>query len=129
MVNISRFGICAKYIPKLYFATRLGSNQLFMRSRNFSTDSTTAADAKVQRKIELNEQIGVDRLQRLFDDEIKDGDIVPVFKRALLYGNKIAIKDDSGEYSYRQLIDAALKLSVALDSYGNVCLRFVIQRL
>lgn len=111
---------CAKILPRWHITTQINRTFAF-RSDHLSADATaTAAAATIsQRKIELKEPIGVDRLQKLFDSEVKNGDIVPVFKRALLYGNKIAIKDTSGDYSYRQIFEAARKLSTKLSAYNG----------
>lgn len=40
--------------------------------------------------------------------------IRPVFENALTYGNKIAIKDEFGEYSYEQIYAGAAKISVEI---------------
>lgn len=44
---------------------------------------------------------------------------IPVFKRALLYGNSIAVKDQIGEYSYHQVLEGAVKLSKELTAHSN----------
>lgn len=72
-----------------------------------------------EQKMELNEPIGIDRLRKYFDNEIENGDCVPVFKRALLYGNRIAIKDSTGEYSYREILNGARKLAIELSAYNR----------
>lgn len=61
----------------------------------------------------------IDKLCNQFDNEVKNGDVVPIFKRALLYGDKIAIEDYNGKYSYRQILDAALTLSTKLSAYND----------
>lgn len=61
----------------------------------------------------------IDKLSNQFDNDVNNGDVVPIFKRALLYGDKIAIKDYNGKYSYRQILDAAQKLSAKLSVYNN----------
>lgn len=58
------------------------------------------------------------RIQKVFNDEEKSGEVVPIFKKALLYGHKIAIKDNIGEYSYNRLYIAAKKLSYQI---SNLC--------
>lgn len=40
--------------------------------------------------------------------------IIPVFKTALTYGNKIAIKDEFGEYTYDQIYNGAVKISLEI---------------
>lgn len=61
----------------------------------------------------------IDKLCNQFDNEVNNGDVVPIFKRALLYGDKLAIKDYNGKYSYRQILDSARKLSTKLSVYNN----------
>lgn len=117
--KLLRISNCLRHISKLHNATTI-NRTLVTLSGPLRADAAAAASVS-QRKIELKEPIGVDKLQHLFDNEVKNGDIVPVFKRALLYGNKIAVKDNTGEYSYRQILDAARKLSTELSahSYGK----------
>lgn len=54
------------------------------------------------------------RLQALLSKDL----VVPVFKKALLYDNKIALKDQHGEFSYGQLFSGAKKLSIQV---SNLC--------
>lgn len=54
-----------------------------------------------------------------FDNEVNNGDVVPIFKRALLYNDKIAIEDYNGKYTYRQILDAAVELSTKLSTYND----------
>lgn len=44
--------------------------------------------------------------------------ITPVFTTALTYGNKLAIKDEFGEYTYNQLYNGAAKISIEI---SKVC--------
>lgn len=98
---------------------------LTTRTGNLCGDATAAATEPKQqpqqqlRKIELKEPIGTDRLRKCFDNEIRNGECVPVFKRALLHGNRIAVKDNTGEYSYRQILDGARKLATQLSAYNS----------
>lgn len=64
---------------------------------------------------------GYDQLETLFDEEIKRGGVVPVFKRSLLYANHIAVEDSTGEYTYRQILDASKKLAAEIlaNTSGN----------
>lgn len=111
-----RFSYYVRHLSKWQFAVKI--NRTFVTSsQNVSADAAAAAQIP-QRKIELKNPIGVEKLQNLFDAETKNGDVVPVFKRALLYGNKIAIKDTTGDYSYRQILEAARKLSVELSEHS-----------
>lgn len=116
--TLLRLNVCVKNFSKWQFATRV--NRTFAtRSDNLSAEATAAASAPPPpRKIELKEPIGTDKLQHIFNNEVKNGDIVPVFKRALLFGNKTAVKDSTGNYSYRQILEAARKLSIELSKYS-----------
>ncbi|XP_073847361.1 acyl-CoA synthetase family member 3 isoform X2 [Musca autumnalis] len=44
--------------------------------------------------------------------------VVPIFKKALLYGNQVAIRDASGDYSYLQLYVNSKRLSKQI---SNIC--------
>lgn len=119
--TLLRFSFCAKNLSRWNSFAAAQINRTFAsRSSNLSADATAAA--ATSRRIELKDPIGTDKLQNIFNNEVKNGDIVPVFKRALLYGNKIAVKDPTGEYSYRQILEAARKLSTELSahSYGEL---------
>lgn len=67
----------------------------------------------------LKQSIDIDKLRNQFDNEVNNNDIVPIYKRALLHGDKIAIEDFNGKYSYRQILNAACKLSTKLSAYNN----------
>lgn len=60
----------------------------------------------------------VARLKYAFNEDLKKGQVVPVYKRALLYGDNAAIKDHQGEFSYMQIYQAAKRLSFQL---SNLC--------
>lgn len=115
--TLLRISVCVKNLSKWRNAATI-SRTLATVSGNLRADATAAAASIPQRKIELKEPTGVDRLQNLLDNEVKNGDIVPVFKRALLHGNKIAVKDNTGEYSYRQILEGARKLSTQLSAHS-----------
>ncbi|CAO1352657.1 unnamed protein product [Diamesa tonsa] len=65
-------------------------------SDNSSNKTTIPADSK---------------LQNLFNDEISQNLIVPVFKKALLYNQKVALKDQNGEFTYSDLFHGSKKLA------------------
>lgn len=65
-------------------------------SDNNSNKTTIPADSK---------------LQNLFNDEISQNLIVPVFKKALLYNQKVALKDQNGEFTYSDLFHGSKKLA------------------
>lgn len=58
------------------------------------------------------------RLSTLFEEEINRNLIVPPFKRALLHGDKSAIRDQTGDYSFIQIYGAAKRLALQI---SNVC--------
>lgn len=124
--TLLRFNVCIKSLSKFHHTVQ-PSYKYYQRtlatlSSNLRGDATATAPAHQQqqpRKIELKEPIGIDKLQKQFDNDIKNGDCVPVFKRALLHGNKIAVKDNTDEYSYRQLLEGARKLSIELSAYNR----------
>lgn len=87
-------------------------------SQGFAT-STKARDEKDKLKkftIEDENEI-LSKLISNFAEEEKAGDVVPVFKKALLYGHKAALKDEFGEYSYIKLYTAAKKLAFQISNF------------
>lgn len=57
------------------------------------------------------------RLTKLYDQELARNLIVPPFKRALLYGEKSAIRDQVGDYSFIQLYEAVKRLAVQISKH------------
>lgn len=62
------------------------------------------------------EQELVGRIKRQLDDQSARLGTVPVFQRALQYGNSVAIKDQNGEFSYARLYLGAKRLSADISS-------------
>lgn len=98
-------------------------------SRQQSTDAASATakgsfDGSVKSAGETADV--VDRLRRSFGDVLACGGVVPVYKQALLYGNKIAIKDQFGEFSYAQLYTGAKKLASQITNLCGSYLIFII---
>ncbi|XP_058830930.1 malonate--CoA ligase ACSF3, mitochondrial [Topomyia yanbarensis] len=58
------------------------------------------------------------RLTTLFEDESRRNLVVPPFKRALLYGEKSAIRDQTGDYSFIQIYEAVKRLALQI---SNCC--------
>lgn len=59
------------------------------------------------------------RAHEIVKKEINDGlNPVPVFKRAILNSQKVAVKDTKGEKTYSELLTGAFKLSKEI---SNVC--------
>ncbi|CAG4939065.1 unnamed protein product [Colias eurytheme] len=50
-------------------------------------------------------------LLNTFNQDIKAGGVVPVFRRALLFPSRVAVQDEQGSYTYAGLYQAANKLS------------------
>lgn len=67
------------------------------------------------------EQEIVGRLKRQLDDQSSRLGTVPVFQRALQYGNSVAIKDQNGEFSYARLYMGAKRLSADISSICGKC--------
>lgn len=57
------------------------------------------------------------RLTGLFEEETKRDLIVPVFKRALLYGEKSAVRDHTGDYSFIQIYEAVKRLALQISNH------------
>lgn len=64
------------------------------------------------------ESVSVEKLKYAYNEDIKNGQVVPVYKKALLHSTNIAIKDHQGEYTYMQLYQAAKLLSFQI---SNLC--------
>lgn len=59
------------------------------------------------------------KIQQLINADVKDGNPIPVFKKAILNNSKIAVKDlNLGEKSYSDLVTGSFKLSKQI---SDVC--------
>lgn len=58
------------------------------------------------------------RLAGLFEEEVQKNLVVPPFKKALLHGQKSAIRDQTGDYSFIQLYEAVKRLAIQI---SNIC--------
>lgn len=56
------------------------------------------------------------RLTKVYDQELASDLIVPPFKRALLYGDKSAVRDQVGDFSFIQLYEAVKRLAVQISN-------------
>lgn len=85
--------------------------------RSFAADATSATGKKEEtptvKQLHVNAE-QLDKLKAKFDGDVQAGKVVPVFKRALHYGNRIAIKDENGEYSYHQIYSGAKELAAEI---------------
>lgn len=57
------------------------------------------------------------RLTKLFEEETKRELIVPPFKRALVYGEKSAVRDHTGDYSFIQIYEAVKRLALQISNH------------
>lgn len=94
----------------------------YANRRLLSADAATVANRQNESNAASKNEAVVQKLQQLYEADVKDGGVVPAFKRSLLYGNKIAVKDDIGEYTYTQLFNGSKALATQLSS---VCGEFV----
>ncbi|KAJ0171409.1 hypothetical protein K1T71_012959 [Dendrolimus kikuchii] len=78
-------------------------NRLLRRPIGFATYKSAAAGIAV--KEEINSE-----LLNQFNQDIKDGGAVPVFRRALLFPTRVALQDEVGIYTYAGLHQAASAL-------------------
>lgn len=119
---VLRYGAKAQLLTKRFLCTVGRNNVTFCRY--YSADAAAAARNSVQSRgnnTESKDDIVQSKLKASFDKEVAKGVVVPTFKRALLYGNKTAIRDESGEYSYNQIYIGAKKLAKQFsDICGNV---------
>lgn len=118
---VFRYGAKAQLLAKRFLSI-VGRNNV-NSCRNYSADAAAAATNTVQNRGNTNkgkDDVVQKKLKASFDKEISKGAVIPTFKRALLYGNKIAIRDESGEYSYNQIYIGSKKLAKQLsDICGN----------
>lgn len=91
------------------------SNQILKNSTASSIAGQKSED-KLRKFTEEDEAENLQKLKLVFDEEVNQNGIVPVFKRALLYGNKIALKDVHGEYSYSRIYNGAKNLSIQISN-------------
>lgn len=109
-------------------AGRLSSYSVLSTSptvRYASADAATKSNGKKSTFDSKDEAEIVEKLKQTFANEQQDGGLVPIYKKALLYGNRIAIKDELGEYSYAQLFTAAKLLSTQI---SNLCGKYKFTR-
>lgn len=115
------FGANAHVLAKRSICT-IGCNY-YANRRRLSTDAATAANRQNDASVASKNEAAVQKLQQSYDADVKGGGVVPAFKRSLLYGNKIAVKDDVGEYTYNQLFNGSKKLAAQLSS---ICGAFIL---
>lgn len=118
-----RFGANAHNIAKRSIYN-VGCN-FYVNHRLLSADAATATNRQNEPSVTTKNEAAVQKLQQLYDADVKAGGVVPAFKRSLLYGNKIAVKDEIGEYTYNQLFSASKILATKL---SNICCEFITLR-
>lgn len=89
-----------------------------LASKSMTDDSHLHHQEVIKSLNSEEEQEIVTKLKNQLDSQSKTLGTVPVFKRALLYGNSVAIKDQNGEFSYAMLYMGAKKLSLDI---SNIC--------
>lgn len=80
----------------------------------YSNQITNKTKPNIAGTNEKTKPSGYDQLYNLFDKEIKQGGVVPIFKRSLLHANHIAVEDGTGEYTHRQILDASTNLTAEI---------------
>lgn len=97
-----------------------GPTSLYSSCRlSTKTEATTNASSSTANDVDHRQQsTAVAKLKYAFNEDLTNGKVVPVYKRALLYGDRLAIKDEMGQFSYMQLYQAAKRLSFQL---SNLC--------
>lgn len=122
MSHIIRIGShCGKYGFAKNFTNFIEKNKTHVNGRMFmATDAATkkSTGRGVAKFDSKDENEILEKLKFSFDSDGIAGNIVPVYKRALLYGRNVAIKDEMGEYSYIQLYMGAKKLATEI---SNLC--------
>lgn len=91
----------------------------YLSTRSDELTSHTRVSATKKQTTDQKQSNNCDKLVNLFDNEIKRGEVVPVFKYSLLHPDRIAIKDFNSEYTYRHIIEAAQKLAVDISAHTN----------
>lgn len=95
-----------------YIATKRTSRVLY-----YSTKTTTISNADTARTAgQDDKQSLIERLRSTFADDTQNNNVVPVFKKALLYGDKIAIKDHKSEFNYVDIFNASKLLSLQISN-------------
>ncbi|XP_041975583.1 malonate--CoA ligase ACSF3, mitochondrial [Aricia agestis] len=61
----------------------------------------------------VKEDLNLDLL-KAYNEDIRAGGVVPVFKKALLFPSRTALQDNFGTYTYREVYDAASALSKSI---------------
>lgn len=110
-------GTTARVAPITQHSSRSLSTQAGKVHQTGGVEQQPAADPEAVHG-ELHQ-----RLTSLFEEETKRSLIVPPFKRALLHGEKSAIRDHTGDYSFIQIYEAVKRLALQI---SNCCGKFEI---
>lgn len=111
-----RFGANAHDIAKRSIYN-FGCNY-YANRRLLSADAATVTNRQNDSSAASKSEAAVQKLQHFYDADVRGGGVVPAFKRSLLYGNKTAVKDEIGEYTYNQLFNGSKLLAKEL---SNAC--------
>ncbi|XP_055384487.1 malonate--CoA ligase ACSF3, mitochondrial [Condylostylus longicornis] len=85
--------------------------------RNYASSPTAESTDKTKKISQEDEKDILLKLKESFEIDEQNGEVIPTFKKALLYGHKIAIKDAVGEHSYLKLYLGAKKLASQISNY------------
>ncbi|XP_052890155.1 malonate--CoA ligase ACSF3, mitochondrial [Anopheles moucheti] len=115
-----RFGASFSWMK--HYSLRLRSQSTRLSARSYSTQADNRKPATKDfddgdRPPLDPEAVHADllrRLTKLYEQEVARELIVPPFKRALLYGEKAAIRDQIGDFSFVQLYEAVKRLAAQI---------------
>ncbi|XP_053657994.1 malonate--CoA ligase ACSF3, mitochondrial [Anopheles marshallii] len=115
-----RFGASFSWMK--HYSLRLRSQSARLSARSYSTQADNRKPATKDfddgdRPPLDPEAVHADllrRLTKLYEQEVARELIVPPFKRALLYGEKAAIRDQMGNFSFIQLYEAVKRLAAQI---------------
>lgn len=124
MMSIARFRPWASAVSArvqcLASGTRLYHKSGFLANKS-KVEEVSGASSGGRTLTPEEEQEIVGRLKRQLDDQSSRLGTVPVFQRALQYGNSVAIKDQNGEFSYARLYMGAKRLAADITSICGEC--------
>lgn len=117
---VLRFRANALHFAKQYaYNNSLSLTTMVQSRRAYAADASTAAGKKVATGDSRTIDTGlIERLRQQLDGEVQTGHVVPVFKKALYHADRIAIKDEIGEYTYHQIYSGAKHLA---EEISQIC--------
>lgn len=118
MMRLRHLTVAGRFCVPPPWCRRLDHRWPMQRPHAFCTSTTTSTASPPVAADRVAVTTLAEHLQQSFDVDVAAGKVVPVFKKALLYGARPAIKDDTGTYTYVQLYMAAKTLSFQV---SNLC--------